>query len=55
MKFVLLRFGLMNELACQLVNLSTTHIIKFNVQTSKFKGKMSDWGVTEEPIFWVYP
>ena len=63
MKFVLLRFGLMNELACQLINLSTrqpvnsstTHIIKFNVQTSKFKGKMSDWGVTEEPIFWVYP
>jgi len=53
----------MNELACQLINLSTrqpvnsstTHIIKFNVQTSKFKGKMSDWGVTEEPIFWVYP
>ena len=53
----------MNELACQLinlsthklVNLSTTHIIKFNVQTSKFKGKMSDWRVTEEPIFWVYP
>jgi len=52
MKFVLLRFGLMNELACQLINLSTcqpvnsstTHIIKFNVQTSKFKGKMSDWG-----------
>ena len=34
--------GLLLQLTRQPVNSSTTHIIKFNVQTSKFKGKSSE-------------
>ena len=33
--------GLLLQLTRQPVNSSTTHIIKFNVQTSKFKGNSS--------------
>ena len=34
--------GLLVQLTRQPVNSSTTHIIKFNIQTSKFKGKSSE-------------
>jgi len=40
MKFVLLRFGVMNELACQLINLSTCQLVNYpyhKVQCSNLK------------------